>query len=269
MIRALALSVLTTVAISAVGADTTTNGLVLPPFPCLTREQPSADLSSAYRTQRTQNQQREQQEPLIGYKAGLTTAALQQRFRSSQPVLGALFQRGERTPTAGIRLSEFGNAKLETEIGFIVAKAIKQPLRDISELRQYFTEVLPVIEVPDVSFVSGCQPNAVDLTAVNVAAFQHIRGEPKPWAGVPALATLTATLKRDGDSIASGAASAVQPSVEASLLFLVNEALKQGYAIKPGQLFITGAMSGLIDAKPGEHFADFGALGSIRFTVQP
>lgn len=244
-------------------------GLLQAPFPCLSQQQPGATLTDAYAAQQVHNQLREASEPIAGFKAGLTSAALQQRFQSDGAVFGVLFRYGERTPNVGIALRDFRNAKLETEIGFLVTETITAPLADVAALRRHFGYVVPVIEVPDVSFVAGCTANAVDLVAANVAAWRHIRGKPVVWADLPALSTIRVQLQRDGTLIASGEANAVQPSVEASLLQLVNTALAQGYAIEPGQLFITGALSGLIDAAPGEHVADFGALGLIRFPVTP
>lgn len=244
-------------------------GLLQAPFPCLSQQQPGATLADAYAAQQAHNQLREASEPIAGFKAGLTTVALQQRFQSDGAVFGVLFRYGERTPSVGIALRDFRNAKLETEIGFLVTETITAPLADIAALRRHFGYVVPVIEVPDVSFVAGCTANAVDLVAANVAAWRHIRGKPVRWADLPALSTIGVQLQRDGTLIASGEANAVQPSLEASLLLLVNIALAQGYAIEPGQLFITGALSGLIDAAPGEHVADFGALGLLRFPVTP
>lgn len=269
MIRALALLFSGGLAISTVVVATPSIERLTAPFPCLSVAQPSATLAEAYALQQARNQLRAAQEKVVGYKAGLTTVALRQRFGSERPVFGVLFQRGERSAASGIKLSEFGIAKLETEIGFVVAEAITAPLSDLSELRRYFQQVVPVIEVPELSFVAGCKPTALDLIAANVGAAQHLRGEPKRWAELPDLNTLTASLQRDETVIATSTANAVQPSVEASLLYLVNEALAQGQQIVPGQLFITGALSGLVDAKPGQHLADFGALGRIRFTVQP
>ncbi len=269
MFRASAFFLCMALATACAAAETQSVGLLSAPFPCLSQTQPGATLAQAYELQRARNQLREMADPVVGFKAGLTTVALQQRFNSNQPVFGALFQLGERSPAFGIALSELTNAKLETEIGFIVAEPIKAPLQNVSELRRYFRDVVPAIEVPDVSFAAGCTATATDLVAANVAAAQHLRGEPKAWASLPDLNALTVSLQRDGVVIATSSANAVQPSVEASLLFLVNEALAQGHLIQPGQLFITGALSGLIDAKPGQHVAEFGALGSIRFTVQP
>lgn len=265
MVVALCASALATASAAERGSSIS---LLSPPFPCLSLEQAAATLSDAYAVQQQRNQLREMQDPVVGYKAGLTTVALQQRFHSTSPVFGVLFQQGERAPEVGIRLAELQNAKLETEIGFIVAEPISQPLKSVADLPRYFRYVVPTIEIPEVSFVAGCQPNAIDLVAANVAASRHLRGEAKAWKSLPDVNRLSVTLQRDGIVIASGAAAAVQPSVEASLLYLVNEALNQGHRIQAGQLFITGAMSGLIDAKPGVHVADFGALGSIRFVVQ-
>lgn len=269
MIRASAFVLSTVLAATNAVAAGQSVSLLTAPFPCLSREQPEATLATAYAAQQAHNQLREMQDPVVGYKAGLTTVATQQRFNSDRPVFGVLFQLGERMATTGIRLSDFKNAKLETEIGFIAAVAINAPLKDVSELRAHFRDVVPAIEVPDVSFAAGCTPNAIDLVAANVATAQHLRGEAKPWASLPDLNTLTVSLQRDGVAVANSPANAVQPSIEASLLYLVNEALQQGHPIQPGQLFITGALSGLIDAKPGQHVADFGALGRVHFTVQP
>lgn len=269
MIRASALMLSLALATAGASAEAASVRVLTAPFPCLSQDHATATLTTAYAEQRSHNQLRASYDPVIGFKAGLTTVALQQRFGSSSPVFGVLFQQAERTAANGLRLSEFRNAKLETEIGFVAAEAITSPLQTTSELRRYFRDVVPAIEIPDVSFVDGCTANMIDLVAANVAATQHIRGEPKPWASLPDLNTVTVSLQRDQQVIARSTANAVQPSIETILLYLVNEALQQGHTIAPGQLFITGALSGLVDAKPGQHIADFGALGTIRFTVQP
>lgn len=242
----------------------------LPPaHRCLSLDAPGASLAEAYRLQQQRNQQRLVADPVVGFKAGLTTVALQQRFGSDRPLFAALFRSGEQPPTNTIALAPFRQAKLETEIGILVAAPIRQPLTDRAALRQHFRELVPVIEIPDVGFVDGCQPNAVDLVAANVASASHLRGQPVAWSAIADVDAIAVTLQRDGAILASGSAQQVQQGIEATLLFLVNEALRHGYRIEPGQLFITGAMSGLVEARPGQHVADFGALGTIRFTVVP
>ena len=248
-------------------ADSALATAVPPPHACLTQEAPSASLDLAYQRQQRDNSQRQQQDAIIGFKAGLTTLPQQQRYAISGPVFAALFASGELAAKSAITLDHYRLPKLETEIGFIAAVRIHAPVLSTAELRHYFQFVVPVIEIPDVSFVSGCQPNAVDLVAANVAAASHLRGNALRWADLPTLAELRVSLTRDGELIAAGSAQDVLQGVDAMLLFLVNEAVRQGYAIEPGQLFITGAMSGLIEAKPGAHHADFGALGTISFEV--
>ncbi len=36
----------------------------------------------------------------------------------------------------------------------------------------------------------------------------------------------------------------------------------------PGQVLLSGAVGGMVPAEPGDYVADYGALGTLRFTVR-
>ena len=57
--------------------------------------------------------------PISGYKAGLTTAASQKRFKAKSPVLGPLFKPGELGPDAVVNSKDYVRLIIEMEIGYI------------------------------------------------------------------------------------------------------------------------------------------------------
>jgi 2-keto-4-pentenoate hydratase len=72
----------------------------------------------------------------------------------------------------------------------------------------------------------------------------------------------------DGAEANKGAASDALGDQWKALLWLVNGAIEKGYTLEPGQVLITGAMGQMIPGKPGKYEADYGALGTLSFTVK-
>ncbi len=54
----------------------------------------------------------------------------------------------------------------------------------------------------------------------------------------------------------------------AAALELVNAAVAAGYELRPGQVLLSGAVGAMMPAEPGDYVADYGALGTLRFTVR-
>ena len=53
-----------------------------------------------------------------------------------------------------------------------------------------------------------------------------------------------------------------------ALVFLAEHLNERGYGLQQGDVVITGAMSGMFPAQPGEYRVDYGEFGEITFTVE-
>ena len=140
-------------------------------------------------------------ELIAGFKAGLCTKAAQKSFGLYAPAAGVLFASGKNTGSPIIEKSAFKRLLVETEIGFMVAKPITQPLKDVSELYGYIQTVMPVIELPDAGFAG--KPRGVDIIAGNVASAQFIAGKEREFRGLD-LNSIFVTHTLDGEVVNLG-----------------------------------------------------------------
>lgn len=78
------------------------------------------------------------------------------------------------------------------------------------------------------------------------------------------LEDLTCAVTINGDVVGTGVVTAFPGGITQSLVFALNCAATRGLPLKRGMLISTGAVSGVHDAKPGDHaIADFGQDGKI------
>jgi 2-keto-4-pentenoate hydratase len=236
------------------------------PIPLVSSTVPDLSVEQAYMVQRDYINKRLADDKPAGFKAGLTSKAGQNQFKVNQALAGILFDSGNLSGAESIQLSQFKRLMLETEIGFEIGSAITTSLDNQAQLKQSIKAVFPVIELPDLGFIS--KPTAVDIIAANVGSAAFIKGEPlHNWAELD-LNALNVTLTRNGDTVNVGQGADALGNQWEAALWLVNTIMAQGGTLEPGQFFITGAMGKMIQAKPGEYQADFGPLGSISFSTR-
>ncbi|OYU78229.1 MAG: 2-keto-4-pentenoate hydratase [Alphaproteobacteria bacterium PA3] len=78
------------------------------------------------------------------------------------------------------------------------------------------------------------------------------------------LEELICSVTINGDVVGTGIVTAFPGGITQSLVFALNCAASRGLPLKRGMLISTGAVSGVHDAKPGDHaIADFGPDGKI------
>jgi 2-keto-4-pentenoate hydratase len=206
-----------------------------------------------------------------GFKAGLTSKPGQQKFAVSQPVAGVLLPgSGLMADTDGdyvFAVKAFRKPMMELEIGFRFRKGINRPIVDAELLKDRVSAVFPVIELPDLGFADMRNLLGTDIIANNVAARTYITGAAP--AKVPFdINRLQVVLYRDGQLILAGQGSDAMGDQWQALMWLVNQTLANGWEIRPGQIFITGALGKMLPALPGAYRAEFSGLGQIEWRVE-
>jgi 2-keto-4-pentenoate hydratase len=234
-------------------------------IPVVSAHNPNLDVKSAYLVQKTYVEQRLSRDQIAGFKGGLGSKAAQKRFGLNAPAAGVLFASGKNTGSPIIEKSAFKTLLVETEIGFVVAKPIIQPLKDAAELYAYIQTVMPVIELPDAGFAGKIR--GVDLIAANVASASFIAGKEREFRGLD-LNSIFVTLTLDGEVVNIGRGTDAIGDQWKAALWLINTILEQGWKIEPGQILITGALPKAIPGKPGKYVADFERLGEISFEIK-
>ena len=237
------------------------------PIPLVSLIQPELSIAQAYTIQRYYVQSQLGNDQPAGFKGGLTSAAVQNKFNINQSVSGILFTKGDLSAIKTIKLAEFNQLRLETEIGFEIGKAIKTTLSDEKQLKQHITAIFPAIELPEVNFAK--QPTGIDIIAANVGAKAYIKGKAITDFTLMDLNTLSVILTKNGKVVNSGEGHEVLGDQWQAALWLVNQLVTQGWSLTPGQFLITGVMGKMVKAEVGHYQADFGKLGKISVAIIP
>jgi 2-keto-4-pentenoate hydratase len=203
-----------------------------------------------------------------GFKAGLTSAAAQARFRTSQPVAGVLFAAGRREPDATIRIADWPGLNIETEVALRAGTPIRERLENIAALRSRIDGIAPAIELPNLYYESPAEVTAIDIVASNVGSATYIVGNfVSPNLRDPNEAS--PTLVCDGKELNRGQARDALGDQWQAALWLVNTMIDQGWTIESGQILLTGALGRMIPATPARCSADYGTWGTIAFHIVP
>ena len=187
---------------------------------------------------------------VVGYKAGLTTAAVQQRFGISSPLRGTLLQKmllsnGAHVPAAfGAR--PFMEPDLAVVVGSSAIHDAKTPLEVLSSLRS----VVPFIELPDLTVADPSKITGPSLLALNVGARLGVLGTPVPVradaAFADALRDMTVrTLDPSGKELSKAPGAAILGHPLNAVIWLAADLKKAGITLKPGDVLSLGAYGNL------------------------
>lgn len=210
----------------------------------------------------------EKGDSIVGYKAGVTTAAQMQRFGAPGPASAPLLKSGlieAFDPSASVKLTPFKGMMLEIEFAFKTAKPITAPVKDETELKALIASVHPVIEVPQVYFEDMARVGFFDLTAAGIGSKQFVVGPAQPTD--VDLDAMKVVLTCNGSVVNEGTGNEALEGQWKALLWLVNNVLAQGGKIETGQYFLTGALGKMIPAAPGEYKAAY-PFGTMSFVVE-
>ena len=195
--------------------------------------------------------------PIVGYKAGLTNKAVQERFGATAPVLGVLLQ--DMILGAGSQLSpNFGIKPVyEADMVLVVADEGINAAGTPEEAIQHIAGVRPFIELADLMLSDPKQLTASVLAASNVGARLGVLGELAPIdtspAGVAALANAEVVLTDgDGTVLSTAPGSAVLGNPLNAVIWVAQELAAEGKALKAGDLVSVGSFSPLTPPKPGQ-----------------
>lgn len=237
------------------------------PIPVLSQTEPNLDAKTAYEVQKVYVQWRLAKDKVAGVKGGLTTEAAQKRFGLTSPVTGILYASGKLEGSPVVDKTAFRVLMIETEIGFVIGQSIYQTIRDVQELQQKVSAVMPAIELPDFGFVDMKVMKGVDVIAANCVAAKFIAGPTRPHQGVN-LNEITVTLHHNGQALYQGKGEEAMGDQWKAALWLINSVVEQGYRIEPGHIIITGSLGKMVPGKPGQYVADYGDFGKIFFEIK-
>jgi len=191
--------------------------------------------------------------PVIGYKAGLTSTAAQDRFGPSEPVQGVLFRNMMLEDGATVPSTWGARPVFEADLVLVVGDSAINQATTPAEVITHISAVRPFIELPDLTLAEGEPITPVTLTAISVAPKLGVLGSEiavsDPAAMTQALSEMTVTLSAaDGEVLAQAPGSAVLGHPANAVLWLMSK----GIEFQPGDLISVGSFGPLLPPGKGK-----------------
>lgn len=198
---------------------------------------------------------------VVGYKAGLTNPAVQQRFRTDKPVWGKLYEGmllsdGRPVPAA------FGARPLfEADMLVRVKDVGVNHARTPWEVLQHIDAIAPFIELPDLMVQTPPQLNGAGVGAINVGARLGVVGQLLTIPGMRGarVALLNQLQTMDvvvsdgsGAELARGKGADILGHPLQAVVWLAQALGAEQLTLQPGDWVSLGSFSPLMPPKPGQ-----------------
>nr|WP_298717942.1 fumarylacetoacetate hydrolase family protein [uncultured Steroidobacter sp.] len=213
-------------------------------------------IDSAYRVQTRSVRERLQGASPAGFKAGLTSAPAQARFKANDAVAGVLFKEGALQSASTVSLRELRGLHIEVEIAMRIGTPIDEPLADVDALRAHIDGMAPAIELPNLDYTQPQSLDATALIATNVAAAKYIVGAFASPRERDPNATEVRLVCNDQEMFTGKGTDALGDQWRAAL-FLVNQMVRQGWRIERGQILLTGSLGRMLPGTTGHCIASY------------
>ena len=176
----------------------------------------------------------------VGYKAGLTSAAVQERFGVTAPVRGVLLEGMIREDGASVPAAFGARPLLEADLVLVVGDAAINDATTPEEVLASLSEVRPFIELADLVVAEGQPLDGAVITAINVGATMGVLGAaiPASEVTVDGLAAVSVRLEQGGETLSEAPGAAVLGNPLNAVLFLIED----GVELAAGDLVSVGSM---------------------------
>jgi 2-keto-4-pentenoate hydratase len=224
---------------------------------------PGLSLADAYRIQDQMTALRlADGERLAGWKLGYTSAVMRAQMGIEAPNFGPLTDAMLLDSPAVLPAGAL-QPRVEPEIGLRLDRRLTGPC-SVSDVLGACDAALACLEIVD-SVWSGYRFTLEDNTADGSSAAWVAVG---PVMAVSDLAALTVTLSVDGSVVERGAGAAASGHPALGVVWLAEQLAGRGQALEPGDLVITGGLTGAHPLEPGHSIsASFGGgrwLAEVR-----
>ena len=185
---------------------------------------------------------------IVGYKAGLTNKALQERFGAAGPVRGVLLEKMLLPDGADVPFDFGARPVYEADLMVVVKAAAIYKAKTHLEVLNALSLVVPFIELPDLLVAEGEKLSAPLIVSLNVGARLGVVGKGIPAQATPEFAAALAGMRvvvsdQKGRELASGKGAAILDHPLNAVLWLVQDLEKSGIRLKPGDVLSLGAFT--------------------------
>jgi len=192
---------------------------------------------------------------VVGYKAGLTNAAVQKTFGVTAPVRGTLMEK-MLLPSGTTLDANFGarplyEGDLLVRVGSDAINSAKTPMEALAAI----DAVIPFIELADLVYAKDVKINGPMLAAVNMAARYGIVGDPIPVQATPEWMERLKTFRcqiydEKGVMVIEAPGSSLLDHPIHAVLWIRDSLKADGIALKKGDLLSLGTITKLTPTAP-------------------
>lgn len=193
---------------------------------------------------------------IVGYKAGLTSRAVQERFGVASPVRGVLLEKMLLKDGADVPADFGARPVYEADLLVVVRDASIHQAKTHLDVLRSITMVVPFIELPDLLVAEGEKLSAPLIVSLNVGARLGVVGKGIPVQAKPEFAAALAAMRvvvadQRGVELASGSGAAILDHPLNAVIWLAQELEKSGIKLKPGDLLSLGSFTAPMIPRPG------------------
>lgn len=235
------------------------------PVPPISARHPELTVADAYAIQGINAEGR----PISGHKIGLTSVAMQEMLGVDAPDYGRIFTEELLASGAEVARAELIAPKVEPEIAFALREEIAGPGVTADQVLAATDHVRPAIEVID-SRIADWKIGLVDTVADNASCARVVLGDRLTALGADLdLAVVQVDLRLDGETVQSGAGSAVLGHPAEAVAWLANAVGEFGVTLAAGDVIMPGSLTAAAPFVAGTRaVADFGALGKVEVSCR-
>ncbi|HEY1488113.1 MAG TPA: 2-keto-4-pentenoate hydratase [Micromonosporaceae bacterium] len=188
---------------------------------------------------------------VIGYKVGLTSAAMQQQLGVYEPDYGHLLADMLYPADAPIPVARFLQPRAEPEIALVLAHPLRTPGRSVTDIVSATAYAVPAIEIID-SRITDWRIGLYDTIADNASSAALVLGQtPRPIDRLD-LSLAGCVFRRNGRIVQTGAGAAVLGSPLHAATWLANTLTARGVELAAGSVILTGSLTAAIPVVAGD-----------------
>ncbi|MET3354319.1 UNVERIFIED_ORG: 2-keto-4-pentenoate hydratase [Xanthobacter viscosus] len=186
----------------------------------------------------------------VGYKIGLTSAAVQAQLGVDQPDFGTLWADYAFGQNDEVQAFRFMQPRVEAEVAFVLGRDLDDPKLQMTTLAAAIDQVLPAVEIVD-TVVKNWKISLVDTVADNASGGGYVLGNsPRRLDGLD-LRLAGAVLSIDGRSRSIGVGAACMGDPLNAALWLCRKMSALGQPLRAGDLILSGALGPMVEVRAG------------------
>lgn len=204
----------------------------------------------------------------VGRKIGLTSTAVQQQLGVDSPDFGVLLDAmAWRGDAVSIPVSGLIAPRIEAEIAFVLSRDI-ETMTAGADLSPFIAGVAASAEIVD-SAIADWAINILDTVADNASSGRFALGTPLAFAAGMDLPARRMVLRRDGETVSTGAGAATLGDPLTALAWLAETAIAFGDPLRAGDIILAGALGPMTPFTPATYEIEIDGFPQLTVTACP